>query len=215
MERMQNIPKELITTTLNLDYKTPISTASNYLKKYPALIINKNKEYFGILDSRTFYRAKHGLKMTGSEKVEKFSVKAPKISNSTSIHELIYYFHKSGVKALPYAAGNKIIGIFERTTLLKVLLSLNILEDIKVNDAMTTPILAIDADANISQAKATMREKKVNRLVVIQNSKFAGLITNYDIVKKYTKGNERLPEFKTEIYTPSNISIRSVMEKNG
>ncbi len=215
MERLQNIPKELISDTLNLDYRTPMSKVSPYLKKYPAIIITKDKDYYGVVDSRTIYRAKQGLNLPSSEKVERFSVRAPKITNSTSIYDLVNYFYKSSVKALPYSSGNRIVGVLERTTFLKVLLSLNILEDMKVNQAMSTPVLTIDANASISQAKATMRERKVNRLIVLKDSKFAGLITNYDIVKNYTtKGTGRLPEMKTEIYNPSNINIGSVMEKN-
>src|SRR5271167_3515699 len=119
MERVQNIPKELISDTFTLDYRTPMSEASAYLKKYPALIIIKEKEYFGVVDSRTIYRAnKGGLILSTSEKVERFSVKAPRISNSTSIYDLVSYFYKSGVKALPYTSGSKIVGVLERNTLL-------------------------------------------------------------------------------------------------
>ncbi len=214
MERLQNIPKELISNTLNIDYKTPMSKVSPYLKRYPAIIITKNKDYYGVVDTRTMYRAKQGLKLPANEKVERFSIKAPRITNSTSIYDLVNYFYKSGVKALPYSSGNRIVGVLERKVFLKVLLSLNILQDMKVNQAMTTPVLAIDANASIAQAKTTMRERKVNRLVVLQNSRFAGLVTNYDIVKSYTIDSERLPEMKTDAHKPSNISISSIMERN-
>ncbi|MGD0728880.1 MAG: CBS domain-containing protein [Candidatus Micrarchaeaceae archaeon] len=215
MERIQNVPKELISDTISMDYRTPLSKISPYLKKYPAIIINKDKEYYGVVDTRTMYRLQQGLKMPSNEKIERFSVKAPKVTNSTSIDDLVFYFYRSGVKALPFSNGAKIVGVLERNTLLKILLSLNTLEDLKVNEAMTTPVLAIDANASLSQAKATMREKNVNRLVVLQNSKFVGLITNYDIVKHYTaKASERLPEMKTVAYNPSNIDIKSVMERN-
>ncbi len=215
MERLQNIPKELISNTLNLDYRTPVSKAASYLKKYSAIVISKDKEYCGILDTRTIYRTAHGMTLNENEKVERFAIKAPKITNSTSIYDIIAYFYKSGVKALPYMSGNKIVGVLERKTLLKVILSLNVLEDMKVSESMTTPVLAIDANANLAQANASMRDNKVNRLVVLQNSRFVGLITNYDIVGRYmTKTGERLPEFKTDMYRASNVPISSVMERN-
>ena len=214
MERAQNIPKELISNTLVLDYKTPMSKATPFLKKYPAIVINKDKTYFGVVDSRTIYRAEKSLKLSTNEKIEKFSVKAPKITDTTTIYDLIYYFYRSGVKALPYSNGSKIIGVLERRTFLKVLLSFNTFENMKVNEAMTTPVLAIDAKSSIAQAKATMRERKVNRLIVIQNSKFAGLITNYDIANHFAQNAERRPALKDQAYTPSNIAINSVMETN-
>jgi CBS domain-containing protein len=215
MERIQNIPRELISSALNIDYKMPISRAISSLKKYPAIIVYKNKEYHGIVDSRAIYRAKSDLKFSSNERIEKFSRKVPKISNSTSIYDLIYYFYKSGVKALPYSSGNKITGVLERKTLLKVLLSLNLLKDMQVNQAMTTPVLAIDSRASLAQATATMRNKNVNRLVVLENSRFAGLITNYDISKRYARVDvERLPEMKSEMYKPANVAISSIMERN-
>jgi CBS domain-containing protein len=214
MERIQNIPKELISDTLGLDYRTPISRVIASLKKYPTVVIYKDKDYWGVVDTRTIYRARRGLKVSGNEKAENFSIKVPKITNSTSIYDLAYYFYKSGVKALPYSNGTKITGVLERKTLLKIMLSLNLLDGIQVNQAMTTPVLAIDARANVAQAQATMRDKRINRLVVLQNSKFAGLITNYDIVNRFTKSSERLPEFKASVHTPSDVPISSVMEKN-
>ncbi len=214
MEKLQNIPKELLTSTISLDYRTPMSSVIMHLKKYPAVVLYKDKDYYGIVDSRSIYRARHGLKLQEGEKVERFATKVPQITNSTQVYELVNSFYKSGVKALPYSNGSKITGVLERRTLLKVLLSLNLVEGIQINQAMTTPVLAIDSRASISQAKAVMDAKRVNRLIVLQNGKFAGLITNYDISKQYARGEERLPEMKTKMYSPSNVAVSSVMERN-
>jgi CBS domain-containing protein len=116
--------------------------------------------------------------------------------------------------SLPYSNGKKVTGVFERKMLLKILLSLNVLENMKVNEVMTTPVLTIDAKANLAQAKSTMRDKKINRLLVMQNDKFAGLITNHDMISHYTKSQERRPMMKDTAYAPSNIAISSVMETN-
>ncbi len=213
MEKIQNIPKELLTNTVNLDYKTPMSNVMVHLKKYPAVVLYKDKDYYGIVDSRSIYRATKGFRLQDKEKIDNFVVRVPTITNSTSVYELLNSFYRSGVKALPYSNGNKITGVLERKTVLKVLLSLNLVSGIQVNQAMTTPVLAIDARASISQAKSVMDNKRINRLVVLQNSKFAGLVTNYDIAKQYTM-EQRLPEMKTKLYSPSNVSVSSIMEKN-
>lgn len=214
MERAQNIPKELISNTFTVDYNTSMSKVSSYLKKYPAIIVNKNKEYYGVVDSRTIYRANRSLKLSINEKVEKFSAKAPKINNSTSIYDVVYYFYRSEVRALPYSTGNKIVGVLERRTFLKVLLSMNMLDKLKVNQVMTTPVLAIDGKASIAQAKSIMRDRKVNRLIVLEGGKFSGLITNYDITNQFSHNLERRPDWKDETYSPSNISIKSIMESD-
>ena len=69
--------------------------------------------------------------------------------------------------------GEKIGGIFlERKTLLKMILSLGILESMQVREVMTTPVLSIDAKANISEALSAMRLHNVKRLAVLRDGKF-------------------------------------------
>ena len=211
---LNRIPSELISKTLTFDYKTPITRVIPELVKYPAIVVYKNKGYLGIIDSRTVYRSGQNLRLGKTETLEKFTTKVPRITESTSVEDLIAYFYKSRVKALPYSDGKKIIGMLDRTTLLKMMLSMGMLKDIQVREAMTTPVLAIDASASITQAKATMREHKVNRLIALENGRLAGLITNHDIVQDYTKVEDRMPERRSRGYGPSNVLVSDMMERN-
>ena len=211
---MGSIPKDLISGAASVDFKVPISKAGAYLKKYPAVIVKKDGKYYGVVDRRAIHRAMHKMNVSNSEKVGKITIKAPRITNSTSIYDMAYYFYKSGIKSLPFTSGNKIVGVLERMTLLKMLLSLNVLEGMRTSEAMSTPVVAIAAKANVAQARAAMKEMKVNRLVVLQDSRFAGLLTSYNISKGMLKHSERLPKMKTESYSPSNVPVSSLMEKS-
>ncbi|MGC8586455.1 MAG: CBS domain-containing protein [Candidatus Micrarchaeia archaeon] len=209
------IPDELVKKTVSFDYNTPITEVIAELGKREAVIINKDKEYYGIIDSRALYRKKAGLKISKSEKAGKFAAKVPKISDSTSLDDVIYYFYRGGVKALPYVKNGRITGILDRGTMLKMLLSAGILNEMKVEEAMSTPVLAISDEASLAQAEAAMRDNKVNRLVVIDDrNTLQGIITHYDIIRNYAKVGERLPEMKSYTYTPSNVPVKSIMEKN-
>lgn len=209
---INQIPTDLISETLTVDCKTPITSVIPKLAKYPAVVVSKNNSYYGIVDSRAVYRSRQNLKLGRSETLEKFAVRVPRITSSTTVDDLIYYFYRSRVKALPYYNGKRISGVLERTTLLKMMLSMGLLKDIKVREAMTTPVLAIDANASISQARATMRNNRVNRLVVLDNNKFAGLLTNYDIMQGYTKVRDRLPEMRSK--EDSSVTVGDMMERN-
>ncbi len=211
---LNRIPDELISKTLTFDYKTPITKVIPELVKHPAVVVYKNKSYLGIIDSRTFYRSGQNLRLGKTETLEKFITKVPRITESTSVEDLVYYFYRARVKALPYSDGKRIIGVLDRTTLLKMMLSMGMLKDIQVREAMTTPVLAIGNDASITQAKATMRDQKVNRLVVLDNGRLAGLITNHDIVQGYTKIEDRLPERSSRNYGASNVTVSDMMERN-
>ncbi len=52
-----NIPNELISKTISFDYKTPLVKVVPALSKYSAVIVKKNKNYHGIIDRTTLYRA--------------------------------------------------------------------------------------------------------------------------------------------------------------
>jgi predicted transcriptional regulator len=58
-----------------------------------------------------------------------------------------------------------------------------------------------------------MRNNKVNRLAVLDNSRFVGLVTNYDIVQKFTKVEDRLP-MNSRVYRLSNVPVSDIMERN-
>lgn len=215
MEQIAKIPDELISKAVSFDYNAPITEVIPSLSKHEAVIIKKDGNYYGIIDSRALYRKKPGLKISKTEKAGKFAVRVPKISDSTSIDDVIYYFYRGGVKALPYMKSNHVSGVLGRKTLLKMLLSLGVLNDIKVDDAMSTPVLAISDQASLAQAESAMRENKVNRLVVIDSSNtLQGIITHYDFIKNFTKVGERLPEMKSDRYAPSNVPLSSIMEDN-
>jgi predicted transcriptional regulator len=207
------IPEGLISKTEFFDYKAPMTRVVPSIRTYDAIIVNKNGKYFGMVDSRAVYKS-IGLNVSPNQSIEKLILKVPRITDSTSIDDAIYYFYKARVKALPYMKGEKIKGILKRSTMLKMLLSLNKLGQIKVEDAMSSPLIAMDMISTISQAKAIMKQNKINRLGVLNGERLFGIITNYDIVDRYTKSTERLPERRTGIYSPSNISLKDVAVRN-
>ena|GEM_PF-614870 len=213
--RNYEVPEELISKTEFYDVKTPVTKILPAIDKYDAVIVKKNNKYFGIVDSRSLYKhIQDSLKISKTEYLERFINKVPKITDSTSIDDAAYYFYKSRVKALPYMKDEKIKGILRRETLLRILLSLNKFKDLKVSDAMTSPVVGIDADASIVQARKIMKNNKINRLVVIKNEKVVGILTNYDIIKKFLKPEEKLPEFKTTTFNLSNFSVSDFMMSN-
>jgi CBS domain-containing protein len=212
MEEKSSLISELVSDTVLLDYKTPVTKVMPLLEKYEAVVITRNGEYTGIIDSRSLSRQK-GLNLKNSNAL-KYAEKTPQINDSTSIDDLIYYFYKTRRKALPYVRNGKIRGVLTRMTLLKILLSLQVLKGMKAEESMSSPVIAINSGASLSQAKAAMRENKVNRLLVIDEGRFMGLLTNHDLSLKYSVTGERLPEMKTKKYSPSNIRIMEVVERN-
>lgn len=209
----RKLPKELVSEVEFVDYNSTLSEARKALKSAPALVVTKDGDYFGIVDSRVL-TGKKSLKIPGSEKIGKLAVKAPKVSDITSVEDLAYYFFKLRTKSLPYVQAGKITGVVERGTILKMLLSLHALDEVRVSEAFSAPVLAIDSGASLVQAHNTMQSSKVNRLVVLDEGRFTGLITNSLIHDSYAVSGERLPEMKSKSSNSSNVKVASIMEKN-
>ncbi|MDE1865705.1 MAG: CBS domain-containing protein [Candidatus Micrarchaeota archaeon] len=209
----RRIPAELVSKVGFIDFNTSISRAKEELKSTPAMVVTKNGEYYGLIDSRAIHSART-LRVPSSEKIGKLAVRAPRVSDTSSVEDLAYYFYKLRLKNLPYVQGDRITGVVERRTLLKMLLSLRALDEVRISEALSSPVLAIDSDASLAQALSTMSGNKVNRLVVLDNGRFSGLITKRDIHASYMSGGDRLPEMKSRSHKASDALVDGVMERN-
>lgn len=188
----ESIPEEFITETAVYDHKTPITSVMNKIQSYGAIVVTKNGEYFGVVDTRGIAR-RGETRLTEKVSVGKFATKVKLLDRSTSIHDAIAEFSRSSMKALPFTEANRIKGIVKRDAIMRAVLSLHLLGGISVEEAMSAPVIAIDSGASVAQAKSTMNSYKVNRLVVVQQKKLYGIITYSDIIKNFTTLAIRVP----------------------
>ena len=206
------IPADLTTEVPTFDYNTPMTGVMSAVHQNPCVIILKGGEYYGILDTRVIYRARKGLKVQKLEKAGKVAIRVPKVTPTTTIYDAVYYLYKSRVKTLPYvASGRQPTRVLDRITIIKALISIGALKDMNVSDAMTSPVLAIDINSNVAQARTAMRNNGVNRLVVLDGEKYAGMITHHDMVVQHMVLPDRRPELKMKTYNSANASIKSIM----
>lgn len=208
------VPENLASKTFVLEYKEPITKIISLIanKKYNGIIVNKNNKYFGIIDSKSIYKFSE-LKLSENESIENFIIKAPIINKQTSLFEILNYFINLKTNVLPYLNKNKLDSILTRQTLLKIILSLKLVNEIKVEKIMTFPIIAVDVNTNILQAKKILSDHRIGRLIVIKDNKPIGILSLKDIIYKYML-NERLPEKKDSRSSLKNIDIESIIEKN-
>ncbi|MCW6159714.1 MAG: CBS domain-containing protein [Candidatus Micrarchaeales archaeon] len=208
------IPEGLISETKSFDSKTSVTSIVPAIKRYEAVIVNNEKGYYGIIDSRTVYKSFQSLSAQSKDAADKYTVKVPRITDATPIDDVVYYFAKSRVKALPYMKDGKTVGVLRRSTLLKVLLSLGKLAGMTVSEAMVSPLIGIDVDATVTQAKTAMRDNKINRIAVMDRDRLLGIVTNYDFFDRYFRQQERLPQRKSDMFSASNIRLDSVVNRN-
>ncbi len=208
-----NMPKELISDTVSFDARTPVTKMVSAIGRYGAVVVTKGSRYYGIVDNRSLQRFAVGSGVS-KDNVGKYAVSVPAADSSMSIDGILLNFQKSRAKALPFVSNGKVRGVIKRFTLLKVLLSLKMLSDISAGEVMTSPVLAIDADATLSQARSAMRTNRVSRLVVLSGGKLYGIITDHDLLLSYSRKGERLPEMKSESHNQSDAQLRSVAARD-
>ncbi|MGC8662264.1 MAG: CBS domain-containing protein [Candidatus Micrarchaeia archaeon] len=213
MRAFELIPSEFVSETITFDYKASITEAINKIEEYTAVLVNKNGEYYGIVDNKAITN-KGEIRLNKGQSIGKFAKRVPLLDSATPIEKAIIYFYFEGVRALPYTEGNKIKGIIKRSEMLKTILSLHLTSKLKVGEAMTSPIIGIDADANIAQAKAAMEKNNVSRLVVIKNGSLYGIITMMEIINTFAKEEERSPQRRDYKYNLSNTPVSSICQKS-
>ncbi len=214
MATLDRIPKSVITQVPIFEADTAMTKVLPAVHNNPAVLINNKGEFYGIVDFRSVHRESKSLKMNKNTPVLKYAVKVPKIMHTTSLDDAVFYFYRSRRNALPYLDEDKVVGVLDRFTLMKMLLSTDSIKDMKCSNIMTSPALGIDSKASIAQASSAMADRNVNRLLVLDNGKLAGLITRHDLISKMTVIDERYPDMKSRRYSPSNITIESIMEKS-
>ena len=202
------LPREFVTKAELYDYKTELPSLIGRIKEAGTIVVLKEGSYFGVVDDRELARSN----ITKMQKilVGKFANKVPLLNGSTTFENVLRYFYESDARALPFAEGNKVVGIVKREKLLQALLSLHLLSKAKTGDLMTSPVIGIDANASVAEAIATMQKNKINRLLIISDGKPAGIVTNGDIAFAFAKPAERLPQMKKETHALDGIYVGSV-----
>lgn len=187
-ERHQEVVFMEIIRTLTLDCAEPASKALPRLMDVPAVIVTKNGKYHGLIDHRSF--ASQGIRDPSMVKCENLIVKPPVITETTGVIELINAFLLGHFKALPVVDSNeRPLGITTRVELLQELLGEKLIPNDSVPELMNSPAYTIAATDTIGRAVGVMKEKKTNKLVVMENGYPVGVVSDFDIGSWVTKPN--------------------------
>jgi len=113
------------------------------------------------------------------------------IAFNAPINELIELMREKNLKRVPVVDGDKVVGMITHGDIQKVsptkattlsIYELNyLLSKTKVSDAMSKNVFSISPDALLEEAAILMRENRISTLVVVDQEKLAGIITESDI----------------------------------
>ena len=178
----ETVPRELVTKSIAYDYKTPAVKLIDEINRTGAVVVTRNKRYYGVVDRKALGR-RGSMSLSENLPVGNLAMKTATVSPETSINSVIKEFNSSASGALPYIDNGKVVGMLKRRDILKAMLSLHILSDKRVSDAMSVPIFVIEQDEDVRHAKELMDRYKVKKLPVASEAgEISGVLSYADIL---------------------------------
>jgi len=104
------------------------------------------------------------------------------IEPERTIHDAAAVMEQTGVGALAVIDGDRLVGIVTDRDLVRRGLAQGLPTDARVDGIMSTPVVTIDADADLHSAFALFRTHAIRRLAVVRGGQFVGMITIDDLL---------------------------------
>ena len=104
------------------------------------------------------------------------------IGPDRTVQDAAAIMDQSGVGALAVIDGEQLVGVVTDRDLVRRALARGLPPDARVDAVMTTPVVTIDADADLHDAFALFRSHAVRRLAVVRDEQFVGMITVDDLL---------------------------------
>jgi CBS domain-containing protein len=110
------------------------------------------------------------------------------VSPSATVYEALEQMVESNCGSLLVMEDDDIAGIFtERDYLRKIALQGRTSENTAVQDVMSSPVVVVEAGADVDEALAMMTDRRIRHLPVVQDGRVVGVVSIGDLVKHKTK----------------------------
>jgi CBS domain-containing protein len=104
------------------------------------------------------------------------------IGPDRTIREAAKIMASAGVGSLAVLEQNRLVGIVTDRDLVRRCLARGIEPGARVDSAMTTPVVTIEADADVHEAFGLFRTHAVRRLAVVRGGHFVGMLSIDDLL---------------------------------
>jgi CBS domain-containing protein len=104
------------------------------------------------------------------------------IAPDRTIREAASIMEGAAVGALAVIDDDRLVGIVTDRDLVRRAVAKDVAPDARVDAVMSTPVVTIDADADLHDAFALFRTNAVRRLAVTRGDQFVGMVTIDDLL---------------------------------
>ena len=108
----------------------------------------------------------------------------PVVDVAKSIRFAIDYMHDNKFGAVAVCNDGKIVGVFSENDLLRRVVHKHVdLDEVVIQDVMTSPVFWITIDERYEVAKAIMVDKGLRHLVVMDENSFKGFVSSRELLE--------------------------------
>jgi signal-transduction protein with cAMP-binding, CBS, and nucleotidyltransferase domain len=104
------------------------------------------------------------------------------IGPERTVEDAAAVMDQSGAGALAIIDGDVLVGIVTDRDLVRRALARGIPHNARVDAVMSSPVVTVDADADLHDAFAVFRNHAIRRLAVVRGAAFVGVITIDDLL---------------------------------
>jgi len=105
------------------------------------------------------------------------------MESSTGVNEAMNLLVEKDIGAVVVTRDGKMIGILTERDVLNKCCPQTQCAVMNAGHVMSSPLVTIDADAAIGEAADLMADKKIRRLLVTEEGKIQGIITERDVIR--------------------------------
>jgi CBS domain-containing protein len=99
-----------------------------------------------------------------------------------TIRDASAVMEQAGVGSLAIVDGERLVGIVTDRDLVRRALAKGVTADARIDSVMTSPVVTIDAEADLHEAFALFRRNGLRRLAAVRGEQFVGMITIDDLL---------------------------------
>lgn len=104
------------------------------------------------------------------------------IAPDRSIRDAAEVMERAGIGALAIVEDDRLVGIVTDRDLVRRALARRLPPDARIDAVMSTPVVTIDADADVRAAYPLFRANAVRRLAVTEGGRFVGVLAIDDLL---------------------------------
>ncbi len=104
-----------------------------------------------------------------------------KLSSSTTIVEAAIIMDRKKIGSVLIEENDKVMGIMTERDILRIVAKGKDPNKVTVKEIMSSPIITVDANVDLSVASSIMERNNIRRLVVTENGEIAGIVTTRDV----------------------------------